>query len=306
VKVFVEGNMVPAVTRMFPVWQKMGHSIVNSPDADVQLSIVKIRVDSDLPKVLRLDGVYYEKEIPWEDYNKPLSDAHENSDAIVYQSHTSKVFCEKYLGKRRGVYDIIYNGIDPEGWNRPLEHDGINIVSCANWRRWKRLPEIVEVFERFQERYEKNSRLHIVGSMGRGAEKIEHDDVIYHSYINHHVMRGLYHSMDLYLHLAKNDSCPSTVIEAIAAGIPIITTDICGGVTEICKFTDNCFILEGEEVSYEVNSIYGEKWNRLPDGMSEALSDLMYMAHGTRSEFPDELHINTTATKYIDLMEKVC
>lgn len=308
-RILVDGNHNSAVIRLMDTWQKMGHSIVNSPnEADVQLCIVKIRIKSDLPKVLRLDGVYYQKDIPWQEYNKLISKAHSTSNAIVYQSEVSKIFCEKYLEPRTGMYDTIYNGINPESWNNPLEHDGINMVSTSLWRRWKRLPEIVEVFNTFRDKYHENITLHIVGEMGRGAEKIDDPDIVYHNYLNHDYMRGLYRSMDLYLHIAKNDSCPNTIIEAIAAGLPVITTNACGGVTEICKFTEGCYVVSGETVSYEVDSIYGDKWNKLPENVKRDLAERMIVTvhpNKERSIFPDVLHIDNVAKKYIDVMEKI-
>ena len=300
-KIFVEGNQSPAVQRLFPVWKRSGHSIVGQGRADVQLSIVKIRVNSNIPKVLRLDGVYYDKAIPYKEYNLVLKKFHSKANHVVYQSVTSKNFCQKYLGERDD-FSIIYNGINPDGWYNPIEHDEINVVSCANWRRWKRLPEIVSIFNDFNKIYP-NSKLHILGEMRVGAEEIEGKNIIYYGSINHNKMRELYRTADIYLHLAKNDSCPSTVIEAMAAQIPVITTNACGGVSEVC----NKFMVSGDSVSYEPDFTYKDEWNRISNETREEILYLMKKIVKDKPlvSFPEYLHIDNVSMKYITAMRSV-
>ncbi|KKK52114.1 hypothetical protein LCGC14_3108160, partial [marine sediment metagenome] len=167
-KIFVDGSKRAAVSRMFSVWKKMGHDVVDtSKEADVQLSVIKINVKSGLPVVLRLDGIYYDKAENYNARNSDISRSHSMADAVVYQSKFSKVMCEKYLSKRKTkIYDIVYNGVDSSRWSNPREHDGINVVSCAKWRRWKRLRETIEIFIEFLKHYPE-SKLHIVGPMKR-------------------------------------------------------------------------------------------------------------------------------------------
>ena len=40
--ILVDGMLRPAITRMFPYWEKQGHKIVDT-NPDVQLSSIKIR-----------------------------------------------------------------------------------------------------------------------------------------------------------------------------------------------------------------------------------------------------------------------
>ena len=61
------------------------------------------------------------------------------------------IMCEKFLSPRRTKnYDIVYNGIDPNWAGSFIEHEGINIVTSAKWRRFKRLKEIIDLFLGFQ------------------------------------------------------------------------------------------------------------------------------------------------------------
>lgn len=298
-EILIDGNLRSAISRMFPIWRELGHRIAGSRP-DVQLSSIKIRKFNKLPKVLRLDGIIYDSEIDWNQDNWNIKRSYSNADAVIFQSECCREFSFRYFGKRENTH-IIYNGIDHEQWYNPVEHKGINIVSCANWRRWKRLPEIIRVFNHF--RTNRTATLHIIGEMKRGAEEIPTENVIYHGSISEESIRELYKSADLYLHLGKNDSCPSSVVEAIGAGIPVITTNACGGAMEMAKMAGN-HIVEGDYQSYKPQKIYGENWNSISDetirGMSKLMNDVVRSI-----EFPEDLHIKTAAKKYLAVLESV-
>lgn len=298
--------MRSAIVRMIPIWKKLGHSIVkNYKSANVQLSIIKIKTKNDLPKVLRLDGVYYDKDDNYIKRNAEIGTSHKIADAVIYQSNLSKLMCEKYLIPRKTeIVDVIYNGI--ESWNNPLTHGDINIMACAKWRRHKRLPEIVDIFKKFQ-KFVEDSKLHIIGPMVKGCSKIEHRDIIYYDKIDENKMKEIYRIGDIFLHLSKKDSCPSTVVESISAGIPVIATNFCGGATEMCKLTDNCFIVNGDSESLEPDYIYRNNYNKISDKMQLDVVEIMIKIYKNklRTNLPKELTIEYTAKKYIDIMRKV-
>jgi len=309
-KIFINGSKREAVRRMFPVWKKMGHNVVKSyKEADVQLSVIKIK-NYGLPTVLRLDGIYYDKADNFNARNAEISRSHKMADAVVYQSYTSKKMCEKYLDKRKTkVYDIIYNGVDPDERERFVPHNDINVVSCSKWRRPKRLPEMIELFGEFLNHYPK-AKLHIVGPLVKGTKLIKHKNVIYHNpnkKINFKKIREIYKTCDIYLHLCKKDSCPSSVVEAIVTGIPVVTTNACGGATEMCRFTKDCVIIDGESESLEPNFIYKDPYNKIPDDVKEKLlQSMLYIAENKyRVTLPKELYIETIAKKYIEIMERI-
>ena len=311
-KIFVDGSKRAAVRRMFPIWKKMGHSVVENPkEADVQLSVIKIN-NYGLPTVLRLDGIYYDKADNYNSRNAGISKSHKVADAVVYQSITSKAMCEKYLSKRKTkIYDVIYNGVNPNEWECFVPHDGINIVSCSKWRRPKRLPEMIELFGEFLNYYPK-AKLNILGPLVKKTKLIKHKNVIYHNpnkKISFKEIKEIYKTCDLYLHLCKKDSCPSSVVEAIAAGIPVVTTNACGGATEMCMLTKTteCIIVPGESTSLESDYIYKDPYNKIPDDVKEKFlhSMLSIACNRYRVKLPEELLIETTAGKYIDIMEKI-
>lgn len=310
-RIFIDGIKKAAVKRMFTVWEKSGHIVVSNPkDANVQLSSIKIKNRSGLPTVLRLDGIYYDKGINHRASNSDISSSHSTADAIIYQSHMSKLMCEKHLAKRKTkVHSIIYNGVNGSRWYNPREHDDINIVSCAKWRRWKRLPEIIKIFKGFL-KHCPAAKLHIIGPMMRGANTIEHKSVIYHNpnkYIGFDKIKKIYQTMNMCLYLAKKDWCPSSVIETIAAGIPVITTNACGGATEMCRLTKGCVVVSGEPESLELDYIYRNEYNKMFEEVQKnIIKSMLTIVDDKRSVvLPEELMIETTAGKYIELMGKI-
>jgi glycosyltransferase involved in cell wall biosynthesis len=307
-KIYIDGSKRAAVSRMFPVWESWGHKVVDKARlADVQLSVVRIKNRTGLPTVLRLDGVYYDAATDYNHRNESISKSHMEADALVYQSVLSKMMCEKYLGDRKGEYRVIHNGIDQNGWNNPKEHLHTNIFCCGKWRRPKRLKETIEVFKKFRER-SPYANLWVVGGFKKGGKPIPGDNIFYTYEIDHNGMKELYRIGDMFLHLCKKDSCPSTVVEAIAAGMPAITTDVCGGATEMCAKTPGCKVILGEELSLEPDFIYQDKCHKIPeaviDNMVSAMTEVVDKK--TRVSLPKELTIDYVAKQYIELMESVC
>jgi glycosyltransferase involved in cell wall biosynthesis len=305
-KIYIDGGKRAAINRMFYSWNKMGHSIVDSfKKADVQLSIIKIKTKKGLPTVLRLDGIYYDRADNFKQKNSVISSSHKIANAIIYQSNYSKQMCEKYLDKRNTkIIDIIYNGID--NWNNFLKHNNINIVSCSKWRRHKRLPEIVDIFTTFQKIFP-NSILHIIGPMDKGCNKINYTNIIYYDRLDENSIKEIYRTCDIYLHLSKKDSCPSTVVEAISAGIPVITTNACGGATEMSNLTKNCFIIPGDIDNLEPDYIYEDEYNKISNKLKNDFIECMKNIYKNklRVKLPPELKIEYVAKKYIDIMEKI-
>jgi len=268
---------------------------------------VKFRKKIGVPIVLRLDGVYYDKANRFRGHNSLLSKSHANANAIIYQSKFSKRMCEKYLARRKNnaIFDIIYNGIEKNWCGPHIKHDGINIIISAKWRRHKRLKETIDIFLKYLH-YFPDAKLHILGRL-HDNRRIKHPSIIYYGMINHEKMAKIYRSGDIFIHLSKKDSCPNAVVEAIGAGLPVITTNACGGSSEMCKITDGCIICKGDENSLQTCYPYSESYNvlsgRLEKSLIKAMVDISIDKR--RVELPGELNIKTTAKKYSKIMEAV-
>ena len=168
------------------------------------------------------------------------------------------------------------------------------------------MPETIEIFNKLLHKI-KHAKLHVIGPMGRGAKEIPHKNVIYHGRIDFDQIKQIYKTADVYLHLAKKDSCPSSVVEAIGAGIPVVTTNACGGATEMCKLTKGCVIIDGEEDVFDPDYIYQDKYNVMSREVRDAIvRAIISIENGdVRVLIPKELTIEHTAQRYLDVMKRI-
>jgi len=300
-----------AITRMLPYWKKNHHNITTNANdkPNIQLSFVRFGIHTNLPKILRLDGIYYDSATDYNNRNLAISNGHQIADGIIYQSIHSSMMCGKYLGKKKNLVStkIIYNGIDPNWCGSPIEHDGINIAVANKWRRHKRLKETIELFIEFL-KIKPNSMLHIFGRLHDNIE-IKHPKIKYYGQVEREKLIDIYRKTDFTLHLSKRDSCPNSVVEYIGAGIPVITTNNCGGATEMCKLTEGCIIIDndGDYNNLDPVSHYQESWNILPKNVKNDILDAMILLANEkrRVQIPKELTAECMANEYIKYMEDV-
>lgn len=297
--------------RMLPYWIKMGHNVTTNKNdkCDIQLSNVRIGITSNLPKVLRIDSIYYDSATDYNTRNNAISIGHSVADGIIYQSNYSRMLIERLLKPRKSKahFSVIYNGIDKDWAKSFVEHDGINITITGKHRRHKRLKEIIELFVEYNKRYT-NSKLHIYGILHDNKE-IKHKDIIYYGQVDRTKMISIFRQTDFTLHLSKRDSCPNSVVEYIGSGIPVITTDNCGGATEMCKMTDGCAIIKNDGSYFDTNPVphYTEQWNVLSDDVRKHLLGAMTQMteNKRRVVLPEQLTAEYQAKEYISLLEKV-
>lgn len=298
-----------ALRRLLPYFKKLGHEVLRNPKGcDVQLSVIRISRKTKLPTVLRLDGVYYDSKMNYKRKNKEIGRSHASANGIIYQSETSKQMCEKYLLPRRAkVFRVVHNGC-LKGWTGdPITHKGINIVTAAKWRRPKRFVEIVDVFTDFLKYYPK-AQLHVLGSFRakRGGRKIKHKNIHYYGMVKHNKMQEIYRKCDIFIHLCKKDSCPNTVVEAIAAGLPVVTTNACGGATEMCRLTDGCIICKGDRLTLNPEPIYTDAPHEISKKLKDDIVEAMVQIAKDKRHvvLPEQLTLKYVARQYLEVMEQ--
>jgi len=296
--------------RQQPYWKKMGVKTTNNPSkANIHLANVRGQ-PRGLPIVQRLDGIYYDSATPFKTRNSDISATHAFAAGIIYQSDYCRQAGEYYLKKRKGPHRIIYNGIEP-GWAGPRNpHDYPTIVVSAKWRRHKRLPEILKLFKDYREIYPK-SVLIVMGDLRGSPPPDSNPGVRYVGHISHDEMRKHFRSAWFSIHLSKRDACPNSTVEAIGAGIPVITTDACGGGTEMCEMTEGCIVVPGDAISIKPAPHYTDKYNILPKPLHHDL--LQAMTTLTENSVqravpivpPKELTAQYMATSYINFMKEI-
>lgn len=308
-KVYLDNYLGHATfKRQKPYWDKMGVKVVKDPSqADIHLANVRGQPRGK-PMIQRLDGIYYDSATPFKTRNSAISATHAFASGIIYQSDYCRQAGEYYLAKRKGPYRVIYNGIDP-GWCGPRKpHDDPVIVVSAKWRRHKRLPEILKLFKDYREIYNR-AILIVMGDLRGSPAPVNEKGVRYVGHISHDQMKRYFQSAWFSIHLSKRDACPNSTVEAIGAGVPVITTDACGGGTEMCRMTKGCIVVPGDDVSIKPAPHYSDKYNILPKALHHNILQAMTQAtqdHGTALlETPPELTAKYMAQQYVDFMKEI-
>jgi len=315
-KIFLDkkkGKKHVLIERMEPYWNQWGHEIQWKPEgADVQLCMVKIETKTDLPKVLRLDGIYYGHDAG---RNGPLSKAHAQCDGIIYQSRWCQEQAERFLSPRGAdaEHEVIYNGVEPI----PEQYIGdagnmdqrVTVFTASRWRRWKRLRETTKIFKHaLRHRPDIPWAFHVLGESYDFKEPAD-KRIMFHGKIPRDEMYGYYLFGKAFVHLSKNDWCPNSVIEALAFGIPILASSAGAGTVEIMSLVGyEAGLLVDEGQPSCDRDPYDEEWNRMTPEQTEDASNKLarLVGSGFQPRLPPELRIENTARKYMDMMEAVC
>lgn len=308
------------IQRMLPYWKKWGHSIIaklNGIKPDVQLSNVKVNVRGDWPLVFRVDGVYYDKATDYMARNEKLNVGHSTADAIIYQSMFGLQMCERYLQQRKGERgkgassaNIIYNGVEPNWCGVRDEKDAsdFNILVSARWRRHKRLLEIFKIFDIYRT-FNRNVYLHVLGDISKESALMHDPTIIYYGHLTEKQMVAVFKKAHVFLHLSKKDCCPNSVIEALGAEVPVITTSACGGTVEICQMSIGGFVVESEleKESVEPCCPYTDEYNYLHPAVMDKIYEIFKFLRYNEvyAQLGEQLHIEYTARRYIEVMKGV-
>lgn len=294
---------------MEPYWLLWGHQIQYSPrGAELQFCIVKRKTVTDLPFVLRLDGIYYGNSI---EKNKSLSVAHHHANGIIYQSRWCKKQAERFLKPRKegALFEIIYNGIEPisEQALVSVSKDQINIMATSRWRRWKRLREITKVFKMAQRHSDLPMTLHVFGNTYEFKEP-KNPHMVFYGKVDRAELWNYYLHGHVFIHLSKSDWCPNAVVEAYSFGLPLLASSAGGGTLELMELVgDQSGLVVGEGEPSCDNDPYSDEWNGMTkEQMEQASEKLLWLCESDwRPKLPKELHIRTTARRYINLFKSV-
>jgi glycosyltransferase involved in cell wall biosynthesis len=168
-----------------------------------------------------------------------------------------------------GRVELIYTGIDPEEWSIPVtptfrkEHgisaDEILVTSIARFSEEKGHDFFIDAIGYFKEHMEELGAASckfrfILAGDGELCDKIIkkaealglQNDIIFTGYIGD--IKNLLKSSDIFISHSRSESFGISILEAMAAGIPVISTDS-GGAAEIVnsRFENGILINYGDK-----------------------------------------------------------
>jgi glycosyltransferase involved in cell wall biosynthesis len=178
--------------------------------------------------VVNQDGVAYPG---WagertDELNVPLRRAVQAADHVVYQSAFSKRSSDEFLGEPSGSWEILPNAVDVERF-RPgaPPAEGPVVLLGGDQTQAYRLELGLETFRHVLDAHP-GARLLVAGRLVSDPEPtmrrlgVRGAVELLGRYTQDEAA-GVFHRAHVLLHTKVNDPCPTTVIEAMACGIPV-------------------------------------------------------------------------------------
>lgn len=184
----------------------------------------------------------------WEQFNMPMKNMLHASDYVFYQSKFCKLSADRFLGERSGPWEVLYNAVDTKIFTPPeLDPDPkhlvlLNIGSAESLYRFEAAVRTVSALVKQRD----DVRLIVAGKLSwnhtqRKANEeacriieelgISENVIMLGSYSQAEAAQ-IYRRTHILLHTQYNDACPTTVLEAMACGLPVVYSHS-GGVPEL-------------------------------------------------------------------------
>ena len=184
----------------------------------------------------------------WEKVNEPMARMLHAADHVFYQSRFCKLSADKFLGKRDGSWQILYNAVDTRVFTPPaLDPDTkhLELLSVGSFQSFYRFESAVKTLKRVA-RHRKDVKLVIAGRLVwdpdhkrtlTAAHRLidelgVRDNVTLLPPYSQKEAPSIFQHANILLHTKYNDPCPTTVIEAMASGLPVVYS-ASGGVPEL-------------------------------------------------------------------------
>lgn len=251
--------------------------------------IVSLR-GSDVPGFNKRFGLQYV-------FLKPMiKEIWKKADVVVANSNGLKELAlETYPDLNIG---IIPNGIDTNDFEPELskDRDEIRVLCVSRLIERKGIRYLIEAISKLDS---EKVKLTLVGEGNQEAElkqlvrELELDDsVIFKGYVSHEKISEIYKKSDIFALPSLNEGMSNALLEALAAGLPVIVTDT-GGTSELID--ENGFIVEKSNSDDIVEAL------KL---MIEQPNLLKKMGERSR-EIAQNLSWNNVSFKYKELYEEL-
>ena len=160
---------------------------------------------------------------------------------------------------------IIPNGIDLSAFKvkKEINQNKFQILGVASiWEKNKGLDDFIELSSRLDSNI---FEIKIVGALPKGVHLPSHITYV-PRFSDQSLMNKMYQEANIYIHLSKEDNLPTTIIEAIASGTPVVAYDI-GGVKDLITPNVGFMVKKG--------------------GLNDVIDKIMFIKHQRLSYSPE-------------------
>jgi len=207
------------------------------------LNLIKKR---RIPIVLNQNGVFYPGwyEGDWQKMNAQMALAYHRADYVFWQTEFCRRTAQKYLGPREGAGEVLFNAVDtlkfrPSHGSRDRPFTFLltgNIDAHLSYRILSAVAGLRSARDAgFYARLVIAGRAvsGVVQAVKQSAKKLGlEEDVDFLGAYTHSAAPEIYQNADAYIMMKYLDSCPNTVLEAMASGLPVLYSES-GGVPEL-------------------------------------------------------------------------
>jgi glycosyltransferase involved in cell wall biosynthesis len=182
----------------------------------------------------------------WERVNEPLRRGYLAADHVIFQSEFCKLSADRYLGPPPSSWEVLHNPVDTGRFTPGTgAADGLTLLLGGSQSQWYRFELAVEVLRGVLDSGA-DARLLVAGELSwlpdRRRAQAEATKLLASTRLIDRVeligpytqaeAPALYRRASLLLHPKYNDPCPTTVLEAMATGLPVVYSAT-GGTPEV-------------------------------------------------------------------------
>lgn len=195
---------------------------------------------------------------------KDLFNSIDNLTIVTPSRWLAGLVKQSFLGKY--PIEVINNGVDlnifkPTPSNFRVEHgllDKVVVLGVANiWEKRKGLDDFIEISKQIDEQY----KIVLVGLSAKQLKRLPNNIIGVSRTNNLRELSEIYSAADVFFNPTYEDNYPTTNLEALACGTPVITYDT-GGSPE-CINDKNGIIIKKEEFQIECFKVAISKMKKM-------------------------------------------
>lgn len=202
---------------------------------------------NNIPIVLNQNGVFYSGwyKKRWKQMNENMALPYHKADYVFWQSNFCRRSADKFLGKREGKGEVLYNAVDtsifyPKNIKKDKSILKLLVTGKMDGDNFYRIHNIIKAGKILK----KQNINFVINFAGRIDKKnltksyVLIKELKLEKYINflgpytQEKAPEIYRNSDIYLIMNYLDPCPNTVIEAMSCGLPVVYS-ASGGVLEL-------------------------------------------------------------------------
>ncbi|OHC73504.1 MAG: hypothetical protein A3G18_07990 [Rhodospirillales bacterium RIFCSPLOWO2_12_FULL_58_28] len=236
-----------------------------------------------IPIVSNQNGVFYPAWFAgdWEAENKRMGEQYHLADYVFHQSEFCRRAAERFLGARAGAGEVLYNAVDTTRFTpvkkiKRREGDPFYFLLAGKVQAHQAYRMEASVRGLSVARIQglnarliiagaiddpaRQSAMNVIGNLGIG------DFVEFRGPYAQQQAPALFSAADAYIMTNHQDACPSTVIEAMASGLPVLYANS-GGVPEL--------VGEAGGVAIDTGECWDEQLLPSPDAVAEGMAQIV-------------------------------